>query len=131
MSIRHGLVLAALILGTSSFFKLAHASGLVEDAELGRRLTMVVVGLFLASIGNATPKMLTPLSELRCDGVTAQALQRFTGWTWVLTGLAFSFVWLVLPRQAAQPVSVLLIACGAVAVLARLASVCWPRGTRA
>lgn len=130
-AIRNGLLFAALIIGTSFMFKIARAMGAIEDPDIGRRVTMIIVGVFLASIGNAAPKMLTPLSKLPCDGATAQALQRFTGWTWVLTGLGFSLVWLVLPIQAAQPLSIALIMFGVLTVLAQIGRACRPRSTRA
>jgi hypothetical protein len=49
-----------------------------------------------------------------------QAFQRFAGWTWVLTGLSFALVWMVLPIDLAKPLSVAIIVCGMVLVVAAL-----------
>lgn len=118
-SIRNGVVFAALIMTVSLNVKLAHALGVLDGNGLSQRLTMVILGAFFAFTGNALPKMLTPLSALQCDAASVQAVQRFTGWTWVLIGLAFAAVWLVLPPDIAEPVSVALIVGGALAVVAQ------------
>jgi len=130
-SILNALLFAALILGTSAIFKIARAMGVIDDPDLGRRVSMVIFGVFLASIGNATPKILTPLSELSCDVVKVQALQRFMGWTWMLTGLGVSLVWLVLPVIVAKSVTVALIGVAALTLLAQMVRVCRPRHTGA
>jgi hypothetical protein len=44
-------------------------------------------------------------------------VQRFAGWTFVLTGLAFAAAWLVLPPDVAEPVSVAFIFCAGLAVM--------------
>jgi hypothetical protein len=117
--IQSGIAFAALIMAVSLSVKLASALGAIDDADLPQRLTMVILGVFFVFTGNAMPKMLTPLSELQCDGARVQAVQRFTGWTWVLTGLAFAVSWLVWPPAIAQPVSLAVLTGGALAVMAR------------
>lgn len=117
-SIRHGIVFAALIMAASLSVKLAYALGVVDDADFSQRLTMVILGAFLVFTGNAFPKMLTPLSQ-QYEGARGQAVRRFTGWAWVLTGLAFAVVWIVLPPDFAEPVSVALLVGGALAVMAQ------------
>jgi hypothetical protein len=99
---------------------MAHTLGVIEDGERPQRLAMAVAGAFFVFTGNALPKTLTPLSARQCGEATSQALQRFMGWTWVLMGLAFSAVWLALPIDAAEPVSVAVIATGAIAVATRI-----------
>ena len=71
-------------------------------------------------VGNGLPKMLTPLSVLQCDGARAQAFQRFAGWTWVLSGLAFATAWMVLPIGLAKPVSLVVLVSGMVIVVAEV-----------
>jgi hypothetical protein len=117
--IRHGIVFASLILAVSLSLKLAAALGASDDRELSQRLTMVILGAFFVFVGNATPKMLTPLSALRCDGARTSALQRLMGWTWVLTGLGFSVAWLVWPPEIAKPISVAIMLGGGLIVMAR------------
>jgi len=101
------VVLAGLILAISLSERLAATLGV--DRDFSYRAVMVMVGAFLAFTGNTIPKTLTPLSALRCDPARAQACQRFTGWTWAVTGLAFAMAWLALPEVLAASVSMLLI----------------------
>jgi hypothetical protein len=117
---RNGIAFAALILAVSFGVKLARAAGMVDDPDLAQRLTMVILGGYFIFTGNAMPKTLTPLSAMQCDGARAQAVHRFMGWTWVLTGLAFAAVWLVLPPDIAEPVSVALIVGGVLTVVAQI-----------
>jgi hypothetical protein len=114
-----GIVFGTLIMVVSLGVKLAGTLGMVGDAHLPQRLTMVLLGTYFAFTGNALPKILTPLSEPQCDGASAQAVQRFTAWTFVLTGLAFAVAWLVWPPDVAEPVSLALLAGGALAVMVR------------
>lgn len=79
------------------------------DLDFGRRATMVVFGAFLAFTGNAMPKQLQPLSALACDPARVQAFQRFSGWTWTLTGLAMATLWIALPVETASPLTVVLL----------------------
>lgn len=101
-SIRGGVVFAGLIMVSSLGLKLATALGALQDPDLARRAPLVLMGAFFVFSGNAMPKMLTPLSRLRCDPARVQAFQRFTGWTWVLAGLALAVVWVVLPIDQAR-----------------------------
>jgi hypothetical protein len=115
-SIQDAVSFGGAIMAATLGAKLAYALGAIQDPGLSQRLAMVFLGAFLVFTGNAQPKMLTPLPALRCDPARAQALQRFSAWTQVLTGLAFMFVWVALPADTAKPVSVALLAGGALAV---------------
>lgn len=126
-SIRSGLAFTGLILVIVLSMKLVTAMGVIEDADLSRRATMAILGAFFVVTGNAMPKTLTPLSALQCDPARVQAFQRFAGWTWVLTGLAFAIVWLVLPLELAKPVSLVLLVSAMLAVLGQIVRL---RGTR-
>jgi hypothetical protein len=108
--IARAIAFAGLMLLISFAARLAGALDLNDASEFARRGTMVVLGVFLASIGNAIPKTLTPLAALHCDAPRVQAFQRFTGWTWVLTGLGFAVAWIVLPVALAKGATVTLIA---------------------
>jgi hypothetical protein len=121
-AVRNGLaaiVFAALMMAAPLAAKLAYALGAIEDKDLAQRLTMVTLGAFFMFTGNAMPKMLPPVSAVQCDGAKAQAVRRFTGWTWVVTGLAFAGVWLVLPVDIAEPVSLTVLLGGVLAVVAQ------------
>lgn len=109
-SIRGAIVFASVMMmaGLGRNFAIGLGFGGVADFDdLSKRLTQVVTGLFFVWMGNAMPKALTPLSGPQCSGdpMKAQAFQRFVGWTWVLTGLAYSISWLVLPFGLAKPVA--------------------------
>lgn len=126
-AIRTGLAFTGLILVIVLSMKLVTAMGVIEDADLSRRATMAILGAFFVVTGNAMPKTLSPLSALQCDPARVQAFQRFAGWTWVLTGLAFAIAWLVLPLELAKPVSLVLLMSAMLAVLGQIVRL---RGTR-
>lgn len=119
-AIRHAIVFAGLMLAIPLSIHLGTALGVIDDADLSRRTTMVLMGAFIAFTGNSMPKTLTPLSALQCDAAKVQAFQRFAGWTWVLTGVAYAVVWLVLPLDLAKPVSVVLLMSGMLVVAVQL-----------
>ncbi len=119
-AIRSAIVFAGLIMAISLAAKLATTLGVVDDPDLSRRTTMVMLAAFFVFTGNALPKTLTPLSALQCNGAKTQAFQRFAGWTWVLTGLAFAIAWLVLPLDLAKPVSAVILTSGMLLVMAQI-----------
>jgi hypothetical protein len=119
-AIRHAVVFAGLMLAVTLSARLAATLGVVHDADLSRRMTMVFMGAFIAFTGNAMPKTLTPLSALQCDGARVQAFQRFAGWTWVLTGLGFAIAYLVLPLDLAKPISLVLLMTGMLLIAVQL-----------
>lgn len=116
-SIRAGIIAGAVIMVVALSVKLAQALGALDDGDLAQRLTMVVLGAFFMFTGNAIPKTLTPLSAMPCDVARTQALQRFSGWAFVLSGLAFAVTWVVLPLDLATPVSVTFIFAAGLAVM--------------
>lgn len=118
-AIRDAVVFAGLMLSLSLGMKAAIALGM-PDGDLARRGTMIVLGAFLAYTGNAMPKTLTPLSSLRCDPARAQALQRFSGWTWALAGVWFAIVWIALPVEAARRASLGLLLTAMLAVITQM-----------
>ena len=107
-SVASAVVFGALMMIIPLALTLAHAYGLVEDPDSGRRTTMIILGAYLAVTGNGLPRMLPPMSSMQCDGARVQAFQRLAGWTWALCGLGFATAWLALPIDAAGPVSMAL-----------------------
>src|SRR5688572_5392917 len=103
------VVFAALMMGIPLALTLARSYGLVDGSDLARRSTGVLIGLFLAMLGNVMPKNVPPLSS-GCDGARQQAFHRLAGWTWVLCGLASAVAWLVLPIDLAGTAAVVLAA---------------------
>jgi hypothetical protein len=111
-AIRQGIVVVSLVLAVVPSTRLSIAAGLVESADAPRRGMLALAGAFFVVTGNRFPKTLTPLAALKCHPARVQAFRRAAGWTWVLMGLAFAFVWLVLPLGAARAMSVMLLVSG-------------------
>jgi len=103
------VVFAALMMGIPLALTLARSYGVVDDIDLGRRSTGVLIGAFLVMLGNVMPKNLPPLSSMRCDGARQQAFQRLAGWTWVLCGLASAIGWLALSIDSAEIATTVLV----------------------
>ena len=100
---------------------LAHAYGLVDDPDSGiRRTNMIMIGAYLAVIGNAMPRMLPPTSSLPYGGARVQAFQRHAGWTWVLCGLGMAMAGLALPIDAQTPISLALVATAMIVTIVQL-----------
>jgi hypothetical protein len=118
--IRRAALFVGAILACTLLAKFATKVGVFTDADTAKRLSMAIMGFFFVFTGNATPKILTPLSELRCDPAKVQAFQRFSGWMWVLTGLAFSAIWLLSPLDVASPLSKMVLLGGTLTVAVRL-----------
>ena len=108
-SVTSGVTVGALVMIVPLAVTLAHAFGVVEDPDSGRRTTMIILGAYLAVLGNGIPRMLPPMSSLQCDVARVQAFQRLAGWTWALCGLGFVTAWLALPIDAAESVSTALV----------------------
>lgn len=97
---------------------LARAYGVLPEGE--QRAAMIILGALFIVSGNAMPRMLPPLSSMRCNGSRIQAFQRLAGWMWVLCGIGWSAAWLVLPIDAARTVSVALVVGTAVLMLVQI-----------
>ena len=115
-----GVVFGGLMMIIPLAVTLAHAYGVVDDPDSGRRLTMIILGAYLVVTGNALPKQFATASSMQCDAARVQAFQRFAGWTWVLCGLGFATAWLALPIDAAEPVSIAIVATAMIVTIVRL-----------
>ena len=101
------VVFAALMMGIPLALTLARSYGFVDSFDVARRSTGVLIGAFLAMLGNVMPKHLPPLSS-GCDSARQQAFHRLTGWTWALCGLLSAIGWLALPIDLAETAAVVL-----------------------
>jgi cobalamin synthase len=108
-SVNASVIWGSLIVVVALALTLAQVSGVVSDPDLRERLTMAIIGAAMAASGNALPRMLPPASSLHGDAARVQAFQRRAGWAFVLGGLGFAAAWLVLPIDAALPVSVAVV----------------------
>ena len=119
-ALRGGVFLASLMLTMTLTAALAKSAGLLADVSAGRRISMALLGAFFVVTGNALPKRLTPLATMVCNPSRVQAFQRFSGWIWVLTGVAYSLAWLLLPMHYAGPASMLALSGGMLVIVSRL-----------
>ncbi len=126
-SIPTAVVFAALMMGIPLALTLARSYGVVDDIDLGRRSTGVLIGAFIAMLGNVMPKNLPPLSSMRCDGARQQAFQRLVGWTWVLCGLASAIAWLALSIDSAEIATTVLVVIAMAVTIVQLLRLCRPR----
>jgi hypothetical protein len=112
------VAVSSLVVALPLAARLADTLGWIEPSAahaMATRWTNVVSGGYLVFRGNHLPKVLTPLSELRCDPAVLDMLKRRTGWLIVLAGFAYSVLWLALPTRLALPVGAAVIVAGVVA----------------
>jgi hypothetical protein len=104
-SVNTAVVFASLMIVIPLAMTLAHSYGLAAGPDSGKRVTMSLIGAYIALLGNAMPTRLAPASVLLTNGARNQTFQRLAGWTWVLCGLGYALSWLVLPIDLAAPAS--------------------------
>ena len=120
------VVFGALMMVIPLAVTLAHAYGVVDDPDSGRRASMIVLGAYLVVTGNAIPRMLPPTSSPD-DGARLQAFQRLAGWTWVLCGLGYTAAWLALPIGVAELVSMGFVVAAIIVTIVQLLRLRNPR----
>ncbi len=124
-AISGAVIFVSVLVSVTLAAPLAAALGLIDNGlahAIGTRVASVFAGVFLVLRGNRLPKVLTPLSDTRCDPATLQTLQRRTGWAYVLAGFTLSVLWLVLPTHLAAPIGVAVLVVGILAPTAVLRS---------
>lgn len=104
------VVFGALLMIVPLAVTLAHAYSLIDDPDSGRRASMIILGAYLVITGNALPRMAPRISSMPGDAARLQAFHRLAGWTWVLGGLGYVLVWLVLPTDVANLTSTAIVA---------------------
>jgi hypothetical protein len=120
---RTSVVVRALLVGLSFLGAAAALRFLTPDhigAEAGSRLMGVLMGGLVVVYANAAPKSLTPLSRMRCNVATEQALRRFTGWALTIGGLAYALIWVVAPLESANMLAMGALGTAFLLVLARM-----------
>lgn len=100
-----GAFLMTLMMGKNVAEELA-----LLDVAIAERVVGVTIGVFLMFMGNSIPKVLTPISKMRCDPARAQAVQRYAGLVFMLAGFAITVAWIATPIDVA-PI-VMLVAAG-------------------
>ena len=120
MSLKNPLLSAGLFLIVTLLLVLAQRAELIGP-DIKERGMGVLIGLYFIVIGNYMPKTLGPPTGERCTTTGKQALQRFSGWVFVLMGLGYAFAWLVLPVDQAGTVGKFVVAPAVVLVAGRMA----------
>lgn len=113
---------------TGAGLLLALAAVLAVTDLSGDQKLMVLIGAVLVMTGNSMPKALRPLSRMRCETATEQAIRRGTAWFFVLVGLSWIASWLALSEGLATSIT---IVTSAVTTVVIAAVVMWCRSTRA
>ncbi|MGB3626435.1 MAG: hypothetical protein WA989_11415 [Henriciella sp.] len=106
------LTIAAAILA----FGVAKKTGML-DPDLARRGVAIMLGLMLVVTGNYVPKL--RLFQASGGQAGTSAVDRFAGWTFVLSGIAFITTWVFAPIGSAMLASPMIGAAGFLLVLAR------------
>ncbi len=123
MRIRRALTGASLFIAATFGVILSETLHVIDDTT-GERVMGVVLGAVLVVVGNYLPKALEPQW---CEPSKVQSLQRFAGWTFVLAGLTYALVWLIVPVDRADVIATPIVAAAAVLVAGRMV---WLLATR-
>jgi hypothetical protein len=100
----------------------ARTWGLVDDPghDLPGRLYGVAAGLIVAAYGNIAPRKLVRYDLDSPDLARRQAAIRFSGWAFVLGGLANALIWIIVsPIDLAAKLSMVPLAAALILVLLR------------
>lgn len=111
-AVKFALLSSGLLLAVSVAATVAHKTGLI-DQDTTTRILMVAVGVMMTTYSSRGPK---DAISRTARGI---AIQRFTGWAFVIASLAWIAVWLVAPVSEASVYSMAPILLAGVAVLVR------------
>jgi len=103
-SLRFAVAYAAIMLAVAEALAIARATGLIaaDDESLSLRWLGIFCGLVIVFYGNFIPKKAACVDPASPDAGRRQALQRHSGWAFVLAGLANTLIWALAPiKQAA------------------------------
>jgi len=118
-----GPLLVIVVMGVP----LAEAGGVLGDADLAQRMTVVIAGLYVAAIGNGLPRRMPAASAVRDDPARLQTALRVSGWAWTLCGVAIAAAALFVPIGATGPLTLALLVVGGAVMVMQLLRVGRPR----
>lgn len=87
------VIWACIMLGAAFAARYAHARGYIDE-DVMRRVVACLIGLWFAYYGNRLPKSFVP-------NACARKARRFAGWAMVLSGLAYTGLWIFAPIPTA------------------------------
>jgi hypothetical protein len=99
-----GILAATAVIAAAVARRYLVAADLIE-ADSGRRLVQVVVGLALAVHGNFMPKGYGTAAVSACATGRAQSALRIGGWAMALAGLVYAGLWSFAPLPWADGLS--------------------------
>lgn len=107
----------ALLAGTL-LLTIAHKIFGWIDNDTTTRGLMVLMGLFLAAMGNSMPKQMDgPPPQTPQLAAVRQAVTRVGGWAMLLGGLVWTVLWAFTPRDFAEVGSVVAVGFGSLVML--------------
>jgi hypothetical protein len=115
---------AALIILLPLAAMAARGWGLIDDPDndLSGRIYGIIGGLIVAAYGNIAPRKLLRYDPTSPRPAARQAALRFSGWAFVLGGLANAAIWaFVSPLDNAAMLSMIPLAAALILVLTRCA----------
>ncbi|MCF6293807.1 MAG: hypothetical protein L3J04_10475, partial [Robiginitomaculum sp.] len=124
--LRSGISAAGLILALALVLSIAQQYQAL-DAEMGERINSAILGAIVMIMGNFLPKAINPIGENNCEISATQKLQRFAGWTFVISGFVFSLIWIFAPIDMAAKLAMYALGLGVALIIARFF---WSRITR-
>ncbi len=112
------VLIACLMIVGSLTMRLLNVLEILEITMI-ERITGLALGALLIFMGNLTPKLLGPISEMKCDAETTQSLKRFTGISFVTAGIGYMLAWIALPVERANSVAMTICLAAVILVVAR------------
>jgi len=132
-SIRLSVSYAAITLAAAEALAIARAIGAIapDDESWALRGLGIFCGLAIVFYGNMVPKKVACIDPASPDAGRRQALQRYSGWVFVLAGLANTLIWVLAPIKQAALLSMAPLAIGLLLIVMRLALSRSPQANRA
>ncbi|MCF6294046.1 MAG: hypothetical protein L3J04_11700 [Robiginitomaculum sp.] len=124
--LRSGISAAGLILALAMVLSIAQQYQTI-DAEMGERINSAILGAIVMIMGNFLPKAINPINGNNCEISTTQKIQRFAGWTFVVSGFLYSLIWVFAPIDLAAKLAMYALGLGVALIVTRFF---WFRLTR-
>ncbi|MEL7485984.1 MAG: hypothetical protein AAGJ87_02085 [Pseudomonadota bacterium] len=114
------VIIGGAIIVASQAVQVMNAFGSTENLVVERGWG-VLVGLILAAMGNAAPKILPPLDAKTCAGGRRSKLQRFAGLSLLIGGVGYAGAWLFAPIEIANVAAMSICLASVLAIALRAA----------
>jgi hypothetical protein len=124
---------AAVTLAAAEVLAIARGIGAIapHDESYALRGLGIFCGLVIIVSGNMVPKKGTCVDPASPDAGRKQALQRYSGWVFVLAGLANTLIWVLAPVEQAALLSMVPLGIGVLLIIIRITTFKSMKGNRA